>query len=122
MLGGFAGAAALASLPAYALSEPPSASRVPGNLASVLALAVVVALVVLVWQIFRAREASEVPVLVWLRAGYPELFDRPYLTERVWLYDICYQVRQLCMAREVPAPPMLQALANLTLRPRVRFR
>ena len=56
MLGGFAGAAALASLPAYALSEPPSASRVPGNLASVLALAVVVALVVLVWQIFRARE------------------------------------------------------------------
>jgi aminoglycoside phosphotransferase (APT) family kinase protein len=69
----------------------------------------------------RAVAASEVPVLVWLRAGYPELFDRPYLTERVWLYDICYRVRQLCLTREVPGPHLLQGLADLTLRPRVRF-
>ncbi len=70
----------------------------------------------------RAVAASEVPVLVWLRAGYPELFDRAYLTERVWLYDICFQVRQLCTTREVPSLHLLQSLANLTLRPRVRFR
>lgn len=42
-----------------------------------------------------AVAASQVPVLAWLRAGYPELLDREYLTERVWLYDTCFQVRQL---------------------------
>jgi hypothetical protein len=59
--------------------------------------------------------------LVWLRAGYPELFDRPYLTERTWIYDICYQVRQLCMTRDVPDRRLLRPLASLALRPRVRF-
>jgi hypothetical protein len=40
--------------------------------------------------------ASDVPVLAWLRAGYPGLFEREDLTERLWLYELCHQVRQLC--------------------------
>ena len=54
--GAIVGLAALATVPAYALSQAPSASRLPGSVAPVPALAVVVALVALVWQIFRARE------------------------------------------------------------------
>ncbi len=65
--------------------------------------------------------ASEVPVLVWLRAGYPGLFDREHLTERVWLYDICFRVRQICACRVLDARS-LQNLADLTMHPRVRFR
>ena len=34
-----------------------------------------------------AVSASELPLLTWLRDGYPELFERRHLTERVWLYD-----------------------------------
>ncbi|MGA3019503.1 MAG: ATP-binding protein [Bryobacteraceae bacterium] len=56
MLGGILGAAALAAVSAYGLSEAPSASRLPGNAAWVPAWALVAALAVLVWQIFRARE------------------------------------------------------------------
>jgi hypothetical protein len=41
---------------------------------------------------------SVVPMLVWLRAGYPELFNREDLTERLWLYDLCYQVRRLSIS------------------------
>jgi signal transduction histidine kinase len=55
MLGAIAGAAALAAVPAYGLSEAPSASRLPGNAAWVLAWALVAALAVLVRQIVRAR-------------------------------------------------------------------
>ena len=40
--------------------------------------------------------ASELPLLAWLRADYPKLFDREHLTERVWLSDICFRIRQLC--------------------------
>lgn len=68
-----------------------------------------------------AVAASQVPVLAWLRAGYPGLFDREHLTERVWLYDICFQVRQLCACGALDTRS-LQDLARLTLRPRVRFR
>ncbi len=67
-----------------------------------------------------AVSASEVPVLAWLRAGYPELFDREHLTERVWLYDICFRVRQLCACKALD-PHSLQDLADLTTHPRVRF-
>ena len=52
VLGGIVGAVALAAVPAYGLSETRSGSRLPGYAASVLAL---LALVALVWQIFRAR-------------------------------------------------------------------
>ena len=67
-----------------------------------------------------AVPASEVPLLVWLRAGYPELFGREHITERVWLYDLCFQVRQLCAGKAVD-PRSLRNLASLTTQPRVRF-
>ena len=60
-------------------------------------------------------------MLVWLRAGYPELFDPEHLTERVWLYDICFRIRQLCDGKALDTRA-LQNLANLTTHPRVRFR
>jgi len=68
----------------------------------------------------RAVSASELPLLTWLRAGYPELFDQEHLTERVWLYDICFRIRQLCASGGLD-PPSLQDLADLTMHPRVRF-
>jgi aminoglycoside phosphotransferase (APT) family kinase protein len=68
-----------------------------------------------------AVPASEVAVLAWLRAGYPELFDREHLTERVWLYDICFQIRQLYACGAL-GTRSLRNLANLTMHPRVRFR
>ena len=67
-----------------------------------------------------AVSASELPLFAWLRAGYPELFDREHLTERVWLYDICFRVRQACAWGRLD-PRSVQDLADLTLRPRVRF-
>lgn len=67
-----------------------------------------------------AAPASDVPVLAWLRAGYPELFGREHITERVWLYDLCFQVRQLCAEKTVD-PRSLRTLASLTAQPRVRF-
>ena len=67
-----------------------------------------------------AASASELPLLTWLRAGYPELFDREHLTERVWLYDICFRIRQLCAWGRLDRGS-LQDLADLTMHPRVRF-
>jgi hypothetical protein len=67
-----------------------------------------------------AASASELPLLTWLQAGYPELFDRELLTERVWLYDICFRIRQLCAWGRLD-PRSLQDLADLTMHPRVRF-
>ncbi|HEY6277274.1 MAG TPA: phosphotransferase [Streptosporangiaceae bacterium] len=67
-----------------------------------------------------AVSTSELPLLTWLRAGYPELFDRPHLTERVWLYDICYRIRQTCAWGHLDKRSR-QDLAKLTMRPRVRF-
>jgi hypothetical protein len=66
--------------------------------------------------------AADVPVLTWLRAGYPGLFEHEHLTERLWLYELCYQVRQLCAPGVTSAgaarPGRLAILAD---RPRVRF-
>ena len=62
------------------------------------------------------------PVLAALRAGYPGLFNHENLTERLWLYELSYQVRQLS-APDVTAldAPRLRPLAGLAARPRVRF-
>ncbi len=66
--------------------------------------------------------ASDVPMLVWLRAGYPELFDRDDLTERLWLYDLCYQIRRLSSPRiNTLDDSVLRRLDTLARRPRVRF-
>jgi hypothetical protein len=67
-----------------------------------------------------AIAASELPLSTWLRAGYPELLDREHLTERVWLYDICFRIRQACAWGRLD-PRSLRDLADLTLHPRVRF-
>jgi hygromycin-B 7''-O-kinase len=74
----------------------------------------------------RARDkpcaAGEVPVLAWLRAGYPGLFERGDLTERLWLYELCHQIRQLSAPGVTTADSF--ALGRLTIladRPRVRF-
>ena len=67
-----------------------------------------------------AASASELPLLAWLRAGYPELFDRERLTERVWLYDICFRIRQMCAWGRLD-PRSLQDLADLIMHPGVRF-
>jgi hypothetical protein len=65
---------------------------------------------------------SDVPMLAWLRAGYPGLFNREDLTERLWLYDLCFQVRRLSVAAVAsPDPLQLKRLSALTDRPRVRF-
>lgn len=64
--------------------------------------------------------AQETTVLAWLREGYPTLFAGTHLTERLWLYDICFQIRQLCAYRSFGASS-LSRLASLTRRPRVQF-
>ncbi|MEP7023117.1 MAG: phosphotransferase [Actinomycetota bacterium] len=74
----------------------------------------------------RARQgvvpAAAVPVLAGLRSGYPELFDQENLTERVWLYELCHRVRQLCLRDVfVVAPQVLQELTDLVKHPRVGF-
>lgn len=74
----------------------------------------------------RARDepcaAADVPVLAWLRAGYPGLFERRDLTERLWLYELCHQVRQLSAPGVTAAGARsLERLAILADRPRVRF-
>jgi aminoglycoside phosphotransferase (APT) family kinase protein len=66
--------------------------------------------------------ASEVPMLVWLRAGYPELFIRENLTERLWLYELCHQVRQLSGTGIVSLNQLqLKRLNILAAGPRIRF-
>jgi hypothetical protein len=66
--------------------------------------------------------ASEVPMLVWLRAGYPELFIRENLTERLWLYELCHQVRQLSGTGIVSLDQLqLKRLNILAAGPRVRI-
>ncbi len=66
--------------------------------------------------------ASDVPMLSWLREGYPALFDRDGLTERLWLYDLCYQVRRLSIAGVVALEPLqLNRLRRLADQPRVLF-
>ena len=43
-------------------------------------------------------------------------FDREHLTERAWLYDICFQIRQLCACRALNT----RSLQNLAAATRVR--
>jgi hypothetical protein len=69
-----------------------------------------------------AVAAGDVPVLGWLRAGYPGLFEHENLTERLWLYELCHQVRQLCAPGVTSVgAASLGRLATLADRPRVRF-
>jgi hypothetical protein len=66
--------------------------------------------------------AGDVPMLAGLRAGYPGLFEHEHLTERLWLYELCHQVRQLCAPGVTSAgAARLGRLAILADRPRVRF-
>jgi hypothetical protein len=58
--------------------------------------------------------------LISMVVSYPELFDREHLTERVWLYDICFRIRQLCGCKALD-PRSLKDLANLITHPRVLF-
>jgi len=71
-------------------------------------------------ELSSAAPASEIPVLGSLRAGYPELFEREHLTERAWLYDICFRVRQLYLCKALD-PDWVKDLASLAAHPRVRF-
>jgi scyllo-inosamine 4-kinase len=65
---------------------------------------------------------SDVPMLVWLRVGYPELFGGENLTERLWLYDLCYQVRRLSLTGVISLDQLqLKRLNILADRPRVKF-
>lgn len=68
--------------------------------------------------------AAAVPVLAGLRAGYPGLFLRAGLTERLWLYELCHQVRSLHADNDGVTPVASHALGRLAMladRPRVRF-
>ena len=66
--------------------------------------------------------SSRVPVLAWLRAGYPAIFERSDLTERLWLYELCHQVRQLCTSGVSPAGDRrTERLKDLVNGPRVQF-
>jgi aminoglycoside phosphotransferase (APT) family kinase protein len=72
----------------------------------------------------RTCDAAQVPVLAGLQAGYPGLFQRADLTQRLWLYELCYQVRSLHATNDGVTPMGGQALArlhSLARRPRVRF-
>jgi hygromycin-B 7''-O-kinase len=46
-------------------------------------------------QQLQRRDYREVPV--WLRASYPELFAHPRLTERLALYSLAYDLRELLL-------------------------
>lgn len=66
--------------------------------------------------------ADDVPILTWLRAGYPELFHRQDLTERLWLYELSGEIRRICTTDATSAGALqLERLAILADRPRVRF-
>src|SRR5262249_54900556 len=67
-----------------------------------------------------AVSASELPLLAWLRAGYPELFDRVLPTERVWRYDIFFRSRRKCAGGRLDRRA-LQDMADLMMQPGVRF-
>jgi hygromycin-B 7''-O-kinase len=70
----------------------------------------------------RGALATEVSVLCWLREGYPELFERKDLTERVWLYQICYEIRALGVhAGEQLGDRRIARLRSLAAHPWVRF-
>ncbi len=67
--------------------------------------------------------AHEVFVLSQLREGYPELFEREHLTERLWLFQLSYELRSLCVwADEGVNGRVLSRLRSLAAHPWVRFR
>ncbi len=66
--------------------------------------------------------ATEVFALTWLRSGYPELFEREHLTERLWLYQLCFELRSLCVwADEGVDDRRLSRLRSIAAHPWVRF-
>ena len=70
----------------------------------------------------RSLSAAEVPLLESMCSGYPQLFERTNLTERLWLYELSHHVRRLC-ATDVTAASHEQRgrLERLVAMPRVRF-
>lgn len=65
---------------------------------------------------------SEVPMLEWLRVGYPGLFEQELLTERLWLYDLGHQLRRLSAAGTTEIDPQQEnRLRSLVNGPRVAF-
>ncbi len=66
--------------------------------------------------------ASAVLVLRWLRAAYPALFERANLTERLWLYQFCHQIRQVCLSGSPSIDAQaVRRLRKLAAEPLVRF-
>lgn len=51
----------------------------------------------------RSRADSYAPVVTWLAEDYPELFARPGLARRLWLYSLAFDVRE---ALEAPLPAL----------------
>lgn len=66
--------------------------------------------------------ASEVFALTSLRSGYPELFESECLTERLWLFQLCFELRSLCVwADEGVDDRRLSRLRSIAGHPWVRF-
>jgi aminoglycoside phosphotransferase (APT) family kinase protein len=65
--------------------------------------------------------APEVFALTSLRDGYPELFEREHLTERLWLYQLCAELRSLCVSGEGVNDRRLSRLRSIAAHPWVRF-
>ena len=66
--------------------------------------------------------ATEVLALRWLRESYPELFDVEHLTERLWLYQLCYELRSLLVWTEGRINDQrLSRLRSIAAHPWVRF-
>ena len=70
----------------------------------------------------RGALATEVFALTWLRDSYPELFEHEHLTERLWLYQLCFELRSLCVwADEEVDERRLSRLRSIAGHPWVRF-
>jgi len=66
--------------------------------------------------------ATEVFALAGLRDGYPELFEIENLTERLWLFQLCGELRSLCIAAdEEDSERRISLLRSLAAHPWVRF-
>ena len=66
--------------------------------------------------------ATEVFSLTSLRDSYPELFEREHLTERLWLYQLCAELRSLCVwADEGVNDRRVSRLRSIAAHPWVRF-
>lgn len=70
----------------------------------------------------KSLSAAEVPLLRSMRAGYPELFERTNLTERLWLYELSHHIRRLCaIGVTVASDEQRGHLERLVAMPRVQF-